>query len=126
MKHPHEAVWTAEAAPLESPELLVIAKSMVAARRALHGSIPSELIHDTALDFLVCLFIARFEKADMQIETLLLKTSVAPHNARRWIDVLLQYNFIEFNGTCVALNDNGTTTVTRMLRSVATSQWHLD
>ena len=125
MKHPYEAVWTEQAAPLDRPELIIIAKSMIAARRAIHGPIPSELIHDTALDFLLHLFVAKSEHTEMEVEKLVLRTSVAPQNALRWIDVLIQYHFIEQTGTVVALNEKGIQVVSTMLRAVATSQWHL-
>ena len=125
MRHPHELVWTEQAAPLDLPELTIIAKSMIAARRSIHGPIPSELIHDTALDFLLHLFVAQFEHTEMKVEMLVLRTSVAPHNALRWIDVLIQYHFVEQTGSVVALNEKGSHAVATMLRAVATSQWHL-
>ena len=125
MKHPYELVWTEQAASLDPPELTIIAKSMIAARRAIHGPIPSELIHDTALDFLLHLFVADSEHLEMKVEALARQTSVAHHTALRWIDVLIQYHFVEQIGTLVALNAKGNQTVSTMLRAVAASQWHL-
>lgn len=122
-QHPSE-VWTNEPARLDTPELTIMARSMIAARRALHGPLPSAMIHDPAVDILLGLFVA--SAAEVIEDELVKRTTVASTTALRWIGALEQAGLVVRASTTVRLSDAGLAAVTDMLRAVARSQWHLD
>ena len=117
-----ETVWSKDAARLDRSELAVIAHSMITARRALHGPLPSELIHDPALDLLTNLYIAGVSDELRTIEDLAAATTVAMPSVRRWIKALAQYGLIDGDDHSLCLSDEGHARVSEMLRAVAASQ----
>lgn len=124
-QHPSK-VWTHEPASLDTPELSVMARSMIAARRALHGPLPSTMIHDPALDILLALFVAGATASDNSEEDLLGRTTVASSTAIRWIRALEQAGLVVRASGIVKLSGAGVAAVTNTLLAVARSQWHLD
>lgn len=123
--HPHNE-WIAEFATLGAPELAVMARSMIATRRALHGPLPSELVHDPILDLLLYLFVAKTEGRQISCDELMGKTSTSPGVTKRWIAVLEERGYVSVNDDAVILSVDGLETVEATLHAVANSQWHLD
>lgn len=123
--HP-DVVWTTDAEAVDLPALSIMARSMIAARRALHGPLPSALIHDPALDLLLHSFVAKASDLSLDQDRLVAKTSVPPTTATRWIGALEQAGFLARSGPTISLSDAGVVAVVESLRAVSRSQWHLD
>lgn len=100
MGHGVAKIWTAPDTIGDS-ERLSCAISMIAARKALHGPLSSAILHDTALEILLQLFIA--VSADQYVSVgQLAKSTAAPRSVIvRWLKVL------ECART-VSINDGGT------------------
>ncbi|WP_398456365.1 hypothetical protein [Sphingomonas albertensis] len=90
-------IWTAPDA-IGDAERLSCAVSMIAARNALHGPLPSEILHDPALGILLQLFVASSGDQYLSLSQLSERTNVSRSVALRWLKVL------EYAGT-VSIND---------------------
>lgn len=123
MSHEPNAVWTTDTASFEIAELKIIAMSMIAARKALHGPLPSELIHDAALDLLLYLFVAEAGQKQVAIEDLAAASTIYKAGAGRWISVLENYNLVQRQGEQARLSPYGLEIVCNTLKAVAQSQW---
>lgn len=115
-------VWSKETDALSSAELVLIAKEMIAARQALHGPLPSDLLHDPALDLLLCAYVADVEGRLLGNGGLIAATTVAMPVARRWTAVLVSRDLLGEQNSEVFLTPNGRTVVEEMLRAVSRSQ----
>lgn len=123
MSHEPNAVWHTDIASLETPELTIIARSMIAARKALHGPLPSALIHDPALDLLLHLFIAEATQTAVKLSDVLEMTTIHDEGIFRWVAVLESYGFVQRSEAIIRLSAAGVDAVTLTLCAVARSQW---
>lgn len=123
MSHEPNAVWHTDTASFETPELTIVARSMIAARKALHGTLPTALIHDPALDLLLHLFIAEVTQEPVHLSDALEMTTVHDEGVSRWISVLESYELVQRETAFIKLSATGLAAVSRTLRDVARSQW---
>lgn len=123
-QHPGK-IWASEPALDGTPELVVMAKSMIAARRALVGPLPTELIHDPALDILLYLFVEQKSGHDVQLADVVISSTVPASVLARWVTVLEQYGLVSTGSEAVMLTEKGVKAVSGTIRAVAESQWHL-
>lgn len=123
MDHQPNHVWLADAAALDDAELVIVARSMIAARKILHDTLPTELIHDPALDILLNLFVAHYRDEGISIDNLCNTTSVRREAVIRWVAALGHYCYIEQQGDVFNLTDTGVKTIRKTLANVAMSQW---
>lgn len=103
-----------------------MARSMIAARKALAGPLPAELVPDPGLDILLALFVGYASGRETGAAMLVDRIEIAPSIVDRWIAVMVQYGFVRVEGETAALTAKGVDAVTETLKAVAESQWHLE
>jgi hypothetical protein len=121
-----EAVWRTDASLLDAPELAVVARFMIAARRSLHTALPSELIPDPAMDLLLQLFLADVHKERLEAKRLAKATFGSLPALQRWAAALVQYGLIDRDETGFGLTADGRSKMVQTLRAVVDSQSHAD
>lgn len=102
--------------------LEMAARSMLAARRALEGCLPIELIHDPVMDVLLALFVADADGRASTRAEIDDATPVAPAVTRRWIAALAQQGLVAATDDRVALTASGRAQVGAAMRAVIRSQ----
>jgi hypothetical protein len=119
-----DAYWTTKPADdpaLEQVSLVMAARSMIVARRALEEQLPIAFIADPVIDVLMALYVAR---ADGDASTLsdLRSTTVSPGVVRRWLEALATERLVAIDETSVTLTPEGDARVTAAIRAVIRSQ----
>ena len=108
-------------------ELLSCAYSMLAARKALHGPLPSAILADPALDILLKLVVGRGERRDVTIDELAQGSTVPQSVILRWLKVLECAGTVDVTETedqrrVYALSDRGVGEMDAALTAVIRSQ----
>jgi hypothetical protein len=121
-----ERFWTDETIDDAEPVTLVMAaRRMIVARRALQASLPVEFLHDATLDILLALFVAGAEDRTVDAEAVAAATTVAPGVAGRWTAVLVEEGLVAIEAKAVVLTAVGRERVAEAIRAVIHSQVEL-
>ena len=126
MNHDRTEVWNTNTRLLDAPALEVVARLMIAARRSLHTTLPSELIPDPALDVLLQLFLAEVRKERIEPQRLATVIPGPMTSFNRWAAALVQYGLIDRNESGFGLTADGRSKMIQTLRAVVDSQSHTD
>ena len=104
-------------------ELRQVALGMLQARRAMRGTLPAELIHDTALEMLLALFVAHPQQVG--VDGLLEEATLPAASARRWLALLAVERLVALDDDAAGLSPYGIGRVSAMLADVVRSQREL-
>lgn len=120
-----DAYWTTEPADdpaLERMSLVMAARSMIVARRALEGPLPIDLIADPVVDVLMALYVAQADGRSPPPAELERATSVSPMVTRRWLSAIAAQGLIAVEEQGVSLTEEGDARVAAAIRAVIRSQ----
>lgn len=120
-----DAYWTTEPAKdpaLERISLVMAARSMIVARRALEGPLPIDFIADPVVDVLMALYVAQADGRSPSADELVRASTVSPHVTRRWLAAITAEGLITIDDTGVSLTEEGDVRVTAAIRAVVRSQ----
>lgn len=101
-------------------ELRQAALSMLVARRAMRDTLPSNLIHDVALELLLQLYLAH--PRVVATEELLADATLPADSARRWLQAVISEGLAHCTTEAVALSGPGLMRMSDMLTKVVRSQ----
>lgn len=119
------ADWTMQPADdpvLEHVSLVMAARSMIVARRALEGPLPPALIADPVVDVLMALYVAQADGRAPAASELESATTVSPGVTRRWLAAIAAEGLIAVDAAGVSLTAEGNARVTDAIRAVVESQ----
>lgn len=107
-------------------DLILAARSMVVARRALYQVLPVAMIQCAVLDMLTGIFIAEHDGEKQTIAMACAMTTLAYPSARRWFNVLRADGFLQTEGdeadAVVTLSEIGHENVSDAIRAVIAAQ----
>lgn len=103
--------------------LMTAARNVLAARRALQGVLPPDLVHNPALELLIALFVA--DAGPMPLDEALRSASVSPAVAGRWVAALAAEGLVARQDEALALTEAGRARVADTLRAIIRSQAEL-
>lgn len=109
--------WTSEGIG-DDENRRAVARSMIAARRALNGPLPSGMLHDAALDILLRLFV----EGTVTVGDLHADIGIAPSVLRRWLAALEHDDLILSSDRDAVLSDKGHAALVEALDAVVQSQ----
>lgn len=96
---------------------------MLHARRAMRGTLPAELIYDTALEVLLTVYVAK--DGPVSIDDLITEAEVPASLLRRWLAALEAEHLIALADGSVTLTPAGDEQMGTMLTAVVQSQREL-
>lgn len=91
--------------PIATP--VMVARQMIASRRALEGALPAWLIPDPVIDILLALYVAQADGKAMTDDDVCAATSVRPTIALRWIKALQSEGYVERLPGSISLTATG-------------------
>ena len=119
------ADWTTQPADdpvLEHISLVMAARSMIVARRALEGPLPPALIADPVVDVLMALYVAHADGRAPTASEMEGATTVSPGVTRRWLAAIAAEGLIAIDAAGISLTAEGNARVTDAIRAVVQSQ----
>lgn len=108
---------------LRDDDLRRAALGMLHARRAMRGTLPAELIYDTALEVLLTVYVAHGDL--VAIDDLIAEADVPASLLRRWLAALQSEQLIALVDGAVTLTPAGNEQMGTMLTAVVQSQREL-
>jgi predicted transcriptional regulator len=126
MRENTASVWDSDSVGNTDADLVAVAHSMLTARRALHGPLPSNFLHDPALGLLLTLFIADDTDSVTTIGSLCTAATIPSPVMRRWIMAVAAEGMIATSADdmdgIVSLTAKGKRDVASALYAVLASQ----